>query len=360
MPAASFNDPGKLVTLNGDITPFADTREDFPRFKADYQTLLAKFQIPGGEHPLGLYPSILVPLQLQQLGPVGEGYSSFAIPIEGQGNAHENAVAQGHFRVALCIHLTNQFARLVSKTTYMSFRTNPLIQIVTLTYAEMYRRLEDEFGELTNKEIKAKVKELDLAAPPGIGYRDIHSAHVTILLDLAANGTTISESLKFEYLITACSNLGTWASEAITDFITDNPARADQTFHRLDLALRAALRNAPSSATTGATYGAHHAVAPALAAAAAITPQPSLNDVMAKILAMEKLMLAPPPAAKAATPQPRQKQDINTPYCWLHGVSGHTSSACKATPRPSNFDASATIALRNGGSTRRVDLKAFP
>jgi hypothetical protein len=225
----------------------------------------------------------------------------------------------------------------------------------------MYRVIFDEYGELTGPEIAAKTKELTLAAPPGVGYKAIHAAHMTIYLDLAANGTIIAETLKFQNLKAACANLGEWASKAIEAFITAHPARADQTSDRLNVALKAALRNAPDNTTTGATYGAHHAAAPALAAAAAITPQPSLNDLLAKILAMEKLMLAPPPAAKAAAPQQsKKKQDGNAPYCWLHGACNHTGSACKATHRPSNFDASATIAHRNGGSTYRVDLKAFP
>ena len=359
IPANAFNDPAKLVADLCKFAAFDDTRAGFPVWKARIMNLLAKLQIPGSPHKLGLVPLILTAAQFEQLGDVAQGYSAFPIPVNGDGNAHDNAVAQGQFREALLIHLSNHFEDLVSPLTYESFKTNPDINIVTLSFAEMYRAIFDEYGELTGPEIAAKTHELTLAAPPGVGYKAIHAAHMTIYPDLAANNTIIAETLKFQNLKAACANLGEWASKAIEAFITAHPARADQTSDRLNVALKAALRNAPDNTTTGATYGAHHAAAPALAAAT-ITPQPSLSDVLAKILAMEKLMLAPPPAAKAAAPQRKKQQTVSTAYCWHHGARGHTGSACRFTPRPAHFDATATIANRKGGSTHSVDLQLFP
>ena len=360
IPANAFNDPAKLVANLCKFAAFDDTRAGFQAWKARIMNLLAKLQIPGSPHKLGLVPLILTAAQFEQLGDVAQGYSAFPIPVNGDGNAHDNAVAQGQFREALLIHLSNHFEDLVSPLTYESFKTNPDINIVTLSFAEMYRAIFDEYGELTGPEIAAKTHELTLAAPPGVGYKAIHAAHMTIYLDLAANGTIIAETLKFQNLKAACANLGKWASKAIEAFITAHPARADQTSDRLNVALKAALRNAPDNTTTGATYGAHHATAPALAAAATITPQPSISDLLAKILAMEKLMLAPPPAAKAAAPQRKKQQTVSTAYCWHHGARGHTGSTCRFTPRPANFDATATIANRKGGSTHNVDLQLFP
>ena len=360
IPANAFNDPAKLVADLCKFAAFDDTRAGFPIWKARIMNLLAKLQIPGSPHALGLVPLILTAAQFEQLGDVAQGYSAFPIPINGDGNAHDNAVAQGQFREALLIHLSNHFEDLVSPLTYESFKTNPAINIVTLSFAEMYRAIFDEYGELTGPEIAAKTHELTLAAPPGVGYKAIHAAHMTIYLDLAANGTIIAETLKFQNLKAACANLGEWASKAIEAFITAHPARADQTSDRLNVALKAALRNAPDNTTTGATYGAHHA------AVGATTP--SIADLMAEISALKKLILVPPPAVKAAAPPPPAKptQNAQTPYCWLHGVHrhggthGHPSSTCGLASRTPNFDATATIAKRNGGSVRNVNLTQFP
>ena len=368
LPASSFNDPAKMVADLCNFPPFDDTRVGFPAWKARIMNLLSKLQIPGSPHKLGMVPIILTAPMFEQLGVVAQNYSTFPIPAEGDGNAHFNAVAQGQFRAALLIHLSNHFEELVSPLTYESFKTDPNINIVTLTFTEMYRLISDEYGELTGPEIDAKSKELQLPAPPGVGYKSIHAAHMTIYLDLAANGVIIAETLKFRYLIAACANLEKWASKAIEAFITAHPARADQRFDLLNVALRAALRNAPDTATTGATYGAHAAVA-ASAHAAIGTTTPSIADLISEIVALKKLVLVPPPAAKAAAPHPprgKPTQDSRTPYCWIHGVhrlggtKGHASSACPDTPKPSNFDVSATIGNRNGGTTRNVNLAQFP
>jgi hypothetical protein len=371
-PASYFYEPGKQISECPHATVvFDDTREGWFAFRVFYHAFMATMQIPGSPHSFGMLCSILTPLQIVTLGEDEAGYSTFPIPVEGAGNAHKNAIAQGQYRAALCILLTKHFARLVSPTTYASFRTNPHVQIVTLDYVEMYRRLEAEYGELTGPEIDAKNTELNLAAPPGVDYRTIHAAHVTIHLDLAANRVVIADILKFESLCKACANLGPWATKAIEDFKTANPARADQTFERLNVALKLALRNRPASATTGVSYGAHHATATAAAT-------PSTADLMAEIASLKKLFAASS-AVKASSRPPRANapaagsapigpppQDSNTPYCWFHGVSarggtsGHSSQACNRHPRPPLFDPTATISARKGGSTRHVDLVQFP
>ena len=364
-----FANPTKQVMESKIIpVPFDGTRGGWPSFRKYMHDFLAGIQIPGAHHTFGMLCAILTEAQIQELGVPGEGFRLFAMPRAGDpdSDAYKLAARQSNYRAALCIALTAHVATLVPANIYDLWRTTS-VRVVTLNFVEMYTRLKNQYGLMTANELTARCEQLKIPAPPGARYEDIVAAHQNIHQDLSDNGQALAAVFKFSYLCTACHNLGEWVPETVKAYKLEHPLVRNQTFAGINTAFEAAIVNLPSTSTTGSIYGAHAAVAAAAHAAVGATT-PSIADLMAEISALKKLISVPPPAVKAAAPPPPAKptQNAQTPYCWLHGVHrhggthGHPSSTCGLASRTPNFDATATIAKRNGGSVRNVNLTQFP